>query len=194
MMPATIAVHLAVSAWLVYLAAADLRRGEVSNWATVPPLLAVVAWRSLTGGWPLALALALVLVLAGAQWPWFSAASVGLLVACAWPAAQAGLDVTVGVWALVYVLWQTGVIGGADAKTAMALVAAFPDGRLVWLLLLCWFGLSVVHLLRRHGRRVPRALMQATQAMAGLEIPEGSRCPALPAVALAGLVYVWAYL
>jgi Flp pilus assembly protein protease CpaA len=187
-----VATRLAVSAWLVYLAVADLRKGEVSNWATVPPLLAVVVWRSLTGGWPLALALALVL--AGAQWPWFSAASVGLLAACAWPATSVGLDVTVGVWTFVYVLWQIGVIGGADAKVVMALVALFPDGQIVWLLLLCWFGLSVVHLLRRHGKRVPRALLQATKAMAGLEMPEGSRYPALPAVALAGLVYVWAYL
>jgi hypothetical protein len=76
----------------------------------------------------------------------------------------------------------------------MALVALFPDGRMAWLLLLCWFGLSVVHLLRRHGKRAPRALLQATKAMAGLEMPEGNHCPALPAVALAGLVYMWAYL
>jgi Flp pilus assembly protein protease CpaA len=204
------ATRVALSIWLVYLAVADLRRGEVTNWATVPLLLAATAWQTLAGGWPLALMLALVL--AGSQWAVFAVPSLGLMVLCAWAAAplepalslSKGLDVAVWVWALAYLLWQIGVIGGADAKVVMALTAAFPDGRLAWLLLLCWLGLSVVYLLHRHGRRAPQALLQAlvlsgvegTQGLVRFRVLEGvgSRCPALPAVALAGLIYVWFYL
>lgn len=188
------AARVGLSVWLIYLAVSDLRRGEVTNWATVPPLLAVTAWQALVGGWPLALMLALILI--GAQWAPLAVPSVGLMVLCAWFAAPLELDVAVYVWMLVYILWQIGVIGGADAKVVMALMALFPDGRLAWLLLVCWFGLSVVYLLHRHGKRAPLALLKATKGLMRLRISEdaGSRCPALPAVALAGLVYVWFYL
>jgi Flp pilus assembly protein protease CpaA len=213
-----IAARVGLSAWLVYLAVADLRKGEVTNWATVPPLLAVTAWQVLTGGWPIGLALALIL--AGSQWPAFAVPSLALMVLCAWFATPLGLDVAVWAWLFVYVLWQVGrvpgrrnaavsgdspklptcpegagVIGGADAKVVMALMALFPDGRLAWLLLLCWFGLSVVYLLHRHGRHAPRALLRA-KGLVRFQVleEEGGRCPALPAVALAGLIYVWFYL
>ena len=186
------AVRVGLSAWLVYIAVMDIRKGEVTNWATVPPLLAVTAWQALTGGWPLALMLALILI--GTQWTTLAVPSVGLMVLCAWFATPLELDVAVYVWMLVYILWQIGVIGGADAKVVMALMALFPDERLAWLLLLCWFGLSVVYLLHRHGRRAPQALLKAMKGLVKLQVSEeGERCPALPAVALAGLIYVWAW-
>jgi Flp pilus assembly protein protease CpaA len=183
-----------LAAWLIALAVQDVRRGEVTNWLTALPLLAVTAWRTLSGGWPIGLALALIL--AGSEWPVLAAPSVGLMALCAWAAAPLGIDVAVWAWTFVYALWLLRVIGGADAKVVMALTALFPDGRLAWLLLLCWFGLSVVYLLHRHGRHAPRALLRATKGLARLQVSEeeGNRCPALPAVALAGLVYVWVYL
>ncbi|MBN1979879.1 MAG: prepilin peptidase [Anaerolineae bacterium] len=211
--------RLGLSAWLVTLAVADLRKGEVTNWATVPPLLAVTTWQVLTGGWPLALML--TLILAGAQWPVFAVPSLGLMALCAWFATPLGLDVAVWVWICVYILWQigrvpgrsraavsgcrpklptcperAGVIGGADAKVVMTLMALFPDGWLAWLLLLCWFGLSVVYLLHRHGKHAPQALLRATKGLVRFQVleEEGERYPALPAVALAGLIYVWFYL
>ena len=183
--------RVGLSAWLVYLAVMDLRKGEVTNWATVPPLLAVTAWQALTGGWPLALMLALILI--GAQWTPLTLPSVGLLAGCSWLTTLVGREVVMWAWTFVYVLWLLRVIGGADAKVVMALTALFPDGRLAWLLLLCWFGLSVVYLLHRHGRHAPQALLRATKGLVSLHVSEeeGSRYPALPAVALAGLIYVW---
>ena len=184
-----IAARLALSAWLVYLAVMDLRKGEVTNWATVLPLLVLTLWRTLIGDWPLGLALALVLT--GAQWPAFAVPAVPLLVVCSWLDAE--LAVAITVWSFMYTLWQAGILGGADAKAVMALMALFPDGRLAWLLLLCWAGVSVVYLLRRHGPRALSALPGAAKGLAGRRMPQGDRCPALPAVALAGLLYVWFY-
>jgi Flp pilus assembly protein protease CpaA len=185
--------RLGLSAWLVYLAVADLRKGEVTNWATVPPLLAVTAWQALTGGWPLALMLVLILI--GAQWTPLTVPSVGLMAGCSWLATLVGREMVMWTWTFVYVLWLLRVIGGADAKAVMALMALFADGRLAWLLLFCWFGLSVVYLLHRHGRHAPRALLRATKGLVRLQVleKEGERYPALPAVALAGLIYVWFY-
>jgi Flp pilus assembly protein protease CpaA len=188
-----VAVRVGLSAWLVYLAVTDLYKGEVTNWATVPPLLAVTAWLTLTGGWHLALALALIL--AGSEWPVLAAPSVGLMAACSWWATMAGREVVTWAWTFVYVLWLLRVVGGADAKVVMVLTALFPDGRLAWLLLLCWFGLSVVYLLHRHGKHAPQALLRATNGLVRFQVleEEGERYPALPAVALAGLIYVWFY-
>jgi Flp pilus assembly protein protease CpaA len=188
------AFRVGLSAWLVYLAVMDLRKGEVTNWATVPPLLAVTAWQALTGGWPLALMLVLILI--GAQWTPLTVPSVGLMAACSWWATLVGREVVMWAWTFVYVLWLLRVVGGADAKVVMALMALFPDGRLAWLLLLCWFGLSVAYLLHRHGKHAPRALLRATKGLVRFQVleEEGERYPALPAVALAGLIYVWFYL
>jgi Flp pilus assembly protein protease CpaA len=187
-----VAIRMGLSTWLVTLAVADLRKGEVTNWATVPPLLALTAWQALTGGWPLALMLALILI--GAQWTPLTVPSVGLMAACSWWTTLVGREVVMWAWTFVYVLWLLRVIGGADAKVVMTLTALFPDGRLAWLLLLCWFGLSVVYLLHRHGRHAPQALLQATKGLVRFRIlEEGKRYPALPAVALAGLIYVWFY-
>ena len=190
---------IAVSAWLAYVAVADLRTVEVTNWATVPPLLAVTAWRALMtdDGYPVGLALALFLI--GSQWPTLAAPALAGMVACLTLAAPVGLEVVVAVWVFCFVLWRLGVIGGADAKVVMALTALFPDGRLAWLLLLAWFGLSLVYLVARHGRSVPRSLLQAARGLVKLRVlseeeDEKERYPALPAVALAGLAYLWFYL
>ena len=161
-------IRLALSAWLIYIAIIDWRTLEVPNWATVPPLLLATLWRVLFGGWPIGLALALVL--AGAQWPWALAPALGGLGLCLGLAVPMGLDVTVGVWILCFILWQLGVIGGADAKAVMTLSALFPDERLAWLLLLMWLAGGVIHRLLKHKYH-----------------------PALPAVALAGLGYLWLF-
>lgn len=191
----TLPARLALSAWLCVLAAQDVRRGEVSNWLTVPPLLAVALVRPLLpGGWPVALALALILV--AAQWPRLALPALAGLTLCLWWAIPAGLEATVGVWALCFILWRLGVIGGADAKVVMTLTGLFPDGRLAWLLLAAWFLWSVGFLAVRLRGRAPRSLLHAAGGLARLPVEEetGTRGPLLPAVALGGLVYLWLYL
>ena len=53
--------HLGLSAWLIYIAMADVLRGEVSNWATLPLLFIVCLARLITGQWVLATLLGLVI-------------------------------------------------------------------------------------------------------------------------------------
>lgn len=182
---------LVLSVWLFALAVQDVHRGEVSNWLTVPPLLAVAVVRSLSGGWPLGLALALILM--GAQWPWMVVPALAGLGLCLWWAVPAGLEVAVGVWALCFFLWRLGVIGGADAKVVMTLTGIFPESRLAWLLLAAWFVWSVGFLVLRLRGRALEGLAEAVGDLSRLQVSEerGTRCPMLPAVALGAFVYLW---
>jgi len=182
---------LVVSAWLVYLALADIRHGQVTNWATVLPLLAAVAWQTIRGDWAAAVLLALALVVA--EWPVVWPLGVAGAVAV-WPqVAIQGMETTMAVWAAVLILWLLDVLGGADVKVVMALVVLFPDPRLAWLLLLAWLGLSLVYVVRQHGRATIRVLLSTLRGMTAGPW-SGHRSPALPAVTLAGLVYLWLYL
>jgi hypothetical protein len=179
-----VALRLLVSAWLIYLAASDLRRGEAANWATVPPLFAAVAWRVAVGDWILVAALAVVLAVA--EWPQlWSLGVAGAAVSMRWAIPQ-GVEVVVAAWTALLALWSIGVLGGADVKAMMALAALFPDARLAWMLLVAHLALSLIYLVRRHGRGAPLAVWSvATGARSPTENP------ALPAVALAGITYVW---
>jgi len=189
-----VVIRLAVSAWLVYLAVADLRRGEVSNWATVPPLLVATIWRAASGDWTLGVALVVVVV--AAECP--PTLAGGLLLAgmflCMGPAIRQGVEAALVVWFGVAALWLVGVLGGADAKAVMTLAALFPGERLGWLLLIAWLGQSLFYVIREHGWRTPRVVASALGALARFRMPESRRrAPALPAVALAGLVCAWLY-
>lgn len=189
----SLVLRLAVSLWLAYLAVADLRCGVVSNWATVPPLLAVVAWRVGTGGWSVGVALALVLIVA--QWPRLWPPVLAGAVVCLAGAVPQGVDVTALAWFALVPLWLLDVLGGADVKAVMTLTALFPDLRLAWLLTLALLAWSLFHLARLRGRETPRALLSTIGAALRLRRPdEVHTCAGLPAVALGGLLYVWFYL
>lgn len=185
------AFRLTISAWLVYLALADIRHGQVTNWATVPPLLGAVAWQTVRGEWTAAVLLVLGLFVA--EWPITWPLGIAGIVAI-WPQVTIqGMEATTAVWIVVLVLWLLDVLGGADVKAVMTLMVLFPDPRLAWLLLLAWLGFSLVYVVRRHGRTTPRVLLSTLGKMAHPS-RSGHRSPALPAVAMAGLVYVWFYL
>ena len=198
----SIPARLVVSAWLIYVAIADIRKGEVSNWLTVPPLLAVVAWRSLTGGYPVGLAFVLLAV--GLQWPLLAVPTVGMMGCCIYHAVPMGLEVAIGVWILYAVLYYIGLIGGADAKVVMTLIALYPDGRLAWLLLLLWLGVDVIRftVMRLRRRRspeiedaTPEKPLEAHGLAASLQLSKNATLvPHLPVIALAGAIHLWRYL
>lgn len=187
------ALYLATSVWLLYLAIADIRRGQVTNWATVPPLLAGVAWQTLRGEWTAIVLLALALFVA--EWPVAWPLGIAGVVAV-WPqVAIQGMEATAAVWIVALVLWLLGVLGGADVKVVMTLMVLFPDPRLAWLLALSWLGVSLVYVIGRRGRFTPRRFLSILKERAASSVFEPERySPALPAVALAWSLYLFAYL
>jgi len=184
---------LSLSAWLAYLAVADIRRGEVSNWVTIPLLLAVALVRLLMGRWVLAALLVLV-VIAG-SWPRFQYLSLALTLTCIGPAFQQGLEVAAAVWIASLLMWCLNALGGADVKALMILTGVFPDIRFVHILLPVWLLFSLVYPLIRHRDAPFQAIQQA-----GAHVMEGrlatsvvmaDGAPALPAIAVAGIAYLW---
>lgn len=182
-------LQVVVSAWLVFLAISDLQNGEAPNWATLPPLFAVVTWRVSVGDWILGLALLVVLVCS----EWFSPALIPLMAAFTavsmWLAIPQGVAVTIAAWAVLAAFGFLGMLGGADVKAMMALTALFPERELTWLFILVWIAANTFYLVYHHGIRTPLVVWSV---LMGEE--ESTRNPALPKVAAAGLIYVWLYL
>lgn len=186
-----IILNIIISIWLIIIAIQDIRKSEVSNWLTIPPLLIAVTWRTIHGEWATLLLFILILFISEwpVAWPLGIAAIVGI-----WPQiAYQGLETTMVVWIVVLVLWLLNALGGADVKAVMTLTAMFPDSRLAWLILLCWWLLSLIAFVRRYRRSAPRILLATLATLSFVKKPEGHRAPALPALALAGLVFLWLY-
>lgn len=186
-----IILRAVISAWLIVIAIQDIRRGEVSNWLTIPPLLAAVAWRAIQGQWIILLLFGLILFIS--EWPVAWPLGIAVVVGI-WPEiVRQGLEPTMAVWLILSVLWTLDVLGGADVKAAMTLTAVFPDSRLAWLMMLCWWSVSLIVFVRRYGRSAPRVLLATFASFRLCSSQGGHRAPALPSLALAGLVFLWFY-
>ena len=189
-MPIHVIPYALISLWLTVIAVMDIRRAEVSNWLTIPPLLVATLWQAAHGGWVILILFVLVLLISEwpIAWPLGIAAVIGV-----WPEiAYQGLETTAVVWIVVLILWVLDVLGGADVKAVMTLAALFPDSRLAWLMVICWWALSIVFFLKRYGRSAPR-VFAATAVSLPRAKAEGHRAPALPALSIAGLVFLWLY-
>lgn len=176
-----IVFSLALISWLVIIAIADLQRMEVSNWLTLTMVVVgiVAACGQSRSLIPLVIA-ALMLILAEIPLPWWSLLPVVvslLIVLPAWEAMIWG-------WGLAVSLWKSGAVGGADAKVIMALTALIPDMRLVWALVGCWALVDFVRLAIRFRSGTFRRLIRVLRGA------EGTRVPALPALAVGGVVYL----
>jgi len=188
--PIHVILYFLISGWLVTIAVLDIRRGEVSNWLTVPPLLIATLWQAAHGAWAILILFVLVLFVSEwpVAWPLGIAAVIGI-----WPEiVRQGLETAAVVWIAVLILWVLDILGGADVKAVMTLAALFPDSRLAWMMVICWWVLSMVLFLKRYGRSAPR-VFAATAVSLSRAKAEGHRAPALPALAVAGLVFLWFY-
>jgi len=140
-------------ATLIWLGAAtwqDMRTREVSNWLTVPPLIAVAASRFAQGN-PVP-AILLAAMLAVDTWT-HDALAVGIYSLIGVVVAVVTTEPLVPVvWATAYMALRLNMAGGADAKIAVTLITLFPDGRLAALMLIALFALSVaVAVAQRQG-------------------------------------------
>ncbi len=132
---------LAICAWLGAAAWQDLRTRQVSNWLTLAPLLCAVAWRAALGDLvPLALLVAIVVID-----PLPPGLRVGMMLAAV--AIIVRLNpapaVVAATWAVAYCLTQLNVLGPADAKIAMTLIALFPTPVMAWCMAGAVFAVSL---------------------------------------------------
>jgi hypothetical protein len=139
---ADVVIIVAALPWLGMATWQDLRTHEVSNWLTVPPLIAAVVWGLLHGDVVPATLLAAML-----------AVEVGIHNALTGVGIYSLVSVLVAVMtakplvpvtcATAYMALRLNLAGGADAKIAMTLITLFPDGRLAVMMLVALFVLSV---------------------------------------------------
>jgi len=189
----SIILYVTVSVWLVWLSIADIRKGEVSNWLTVPPLLLAVAWQTVRGKWAVAFLFALVMIIA--EWP--SSWPLGMAgIAGIWRyVVDQGLEATMMSWMVVLILWFLNVLGGADVKAIMTLMVLFPDSRLAWMLLLSGVMVSFLYAIRHHGKNLPRVLW-ATLGTIHRPVADDvtGKAPAMPVLALAWVTYLFVHI
>jgi hypothetical protein len=190
---------IALSLVLVGAAAWDLETRRVPHLVTWPVLLAATALRAWMGSW-LLLVFLLALVLAELAPEFWRVPAVvalgGLGQAVAWTLDDHAAHLIAPWWAILYILWTLHILGGADARLSMALVALFPDLVLVAAL---WGGFliaGVIWLMVIYRRFAWLPLVQAGRNLSGARFPsleelkEQGR-PTTPGLALGALVYLW---
>jgi Flp pilus assembly protein protease CpaA len=194
-----ITAKVILSLVLAGAAAWDLKTRRVPHLVTWPLLLAATALRAWMGSWLLPVfLLALVLVeLAPEAWRVLAIVMlVGAGQAAAWMLDDPAARLIVPWWCVVYGLWTLHVLGGADARLFMALLALFPDLALVAAL---WGGFlvaGVAWLVVVYRRLAWLPLVQAGRSLSGAHFPsleelkEQGR-PTTPGLALGALIYLW---
>lgn len=184
---------------LVGAAAWDLKTRRVPHLVTWPVLLVATALRAWMGSWMVPVLL-LALVLAELVPEFWRVPTVvalgGLGQTVAWTLDDPAAQLIALWWAILYILWTLHILGGADARVFMAMVALFPDLALVAAL---WGGFLVagfVWLAVIYRRHAWLPLVQAGQNLSGARFPtleelkEQGR-PTTPGLALGALAYLW---
>lgn len=183
-----IATKLVLTAWLVVVAISDLRNSLIPNRLTLPAAAVVMVIR-------LGQALWYVLYRLAGQW----SPQVGDLFTH-WPAdpqAPWRLGAVLGIWALLFLLWELNIIGGGDAKLLMGLFALFPTGDFVLVFSTLVLVLSLPYLIAKYWRQNPVGAVQmiAFRVLKGLfptrEELEREGRPLAWTYCVPGVVYLW---
>jgi len=139
---------LPLSLWLVACVVCDLKTRQVPNALTLSALLLAAVWRTIAGGWlVVGMVLALIAIsdvprtartlLAGAAW-----------MACILFGSLEHGNLSTALFA-AWVLWELGVMGGADAKMLTVLLLLIGDPLLLLAVLLAGGLQGLVGLLRK---------------------------------------------
>jgi Flp pilus assembly protein protease CpaA len=180
--------------WLFVVAWQDAHKREVSPWLTVPPLFASAFWWLTRGEWSIGAILAVLLVVGEVFERLHLPAALGIgpvILIAGWLAGQSPQDVRLilTTWACAWPAWTLHLVGGADAKVFMALVAFFPDPLLVGLLLAMQVAWSVYHLVRRYRGQALKVALVGALSQPTEEDLDARGVPLLPAYAAAGAVF-----
>ncbi len=180
--------------WLLVVAWQDARKKTVSNWLTVPPLfLSAFLWLA-RGEWSVGIFLVILLIAGEVLDRLHLPAALGIGPAgmmAAFLAANAPQDarLILTVWACAWAAWTLHLVGGADAKVLMALVALFPDPALAALLAAAQVGLSIFHLVRRYRGQAIKVALAGALSRPTEEDLAANGVPLLPVYAAAGAVF-----
>jgi len=187
-------------ALLIVAAAQDLQTREVSGWLTLPPLLATVAWRAATGGWVLLAAFIVIAlfserIVCRGRGPALAALMAGL-VAVSYVLPGSPAYWTLLGWLAAWLLWEFNVIGGADVKLMMLLVAVYPYPSMFFLILLAKLVAGLIVPAALYGRSVAKRLFSVAllvlvaRQMPDRETLEREGLPAVFVYTMAGVGYV----
>ena len=132
-MPSTLITQILVIVplliWLGTCVHYDLRSRQVPVLLTVIPLALAAAWRLSQGDWQMVL-LVIVLILISdfpkAQWR-IPFACLGIILIVAFSGSSIPPSAFLAISA-VWMAWETGATGGADAKIIITLVLIFANG------------------------------------------------------------------
>ena len=179
-----------VCAWLGAAAWQDLRTRQVSNWLTLAPLMCVVAWRAAQGDWvPLVLLVVIVVID-----PLPQGARVGMMVAAAMIVVKLNpaSSVVALTWAVVYSLTQLNVLGAADAKIAMTLVALFPTPTMACCMAGAVFAVSLGVTVWKHRLMTPVVIGIRMRDVLALRFPTHAEMESggFPVAGAFGLAFV----
>ena len=180
--------------WLFLVAYQDARKGMVPNWLTVPPLfLSAFLWLA-RGTWSLGLLLAILLIVGEVLDRLHLPAALGIGPAAMATAVLAAstpqaVSLVLVAWLCAWVAWTLHLVGGADAKVLMALVALFPDPALVALLAAAQIGWSLYHLVRRYRGQAIKVALAGILSRPTEEDLAVNGVPLLPAYAAAGAAF-----
>ena len=187
---------LILSVWLSVMAWQDMRKKEVSNWLTLPPLFLAAIWWGMQGVWTVPV---LLLVLVGltewmdrAKWLPFMALPVLLpvLAVMSYYSKCTAEILVLMTWSLSWFAWIIHLVGGADSKVVMAIVGFIPDVRVIGLIVGWQVVWSIIHLVRRYGRGALQVVGANAMKMPTQEDLETSGVAIMPAYALSGWTYL----
>jgi len=189
-----IATKLVLTAWLAAVAISDLRNSVIPNRLTLPAAAVVMAIRLGQTLWYALYSLAL--------WADRSPPDLrlGQTLFGRWPAdpqAPWRLGAVLGIWVLLFLLWELNIIGGGDAKLLMGLFALFPTGEFVLVFSALVLVLSLPYLIAKYWRQNPVGVVQmiAFRVLKGLfptrEELEREGRPLAWTYCVPGVVYLW---
>jgi Flp pilus assembly protein protease CpaA len=175
-------IRLALTAWVAAVAVWDWRRAIIPNRLTLPVVAAVAATRLGQALW-YALYLLVLRIDLG---------SLGRTAFTRWPAdpqAPWRLGVILGIWVLIFSLWELNIIGGGDAKLLMGLFALFPTYEFALLFAILVLAVSVPMIIARHWGKRPSDLAAAVADRIG----RGRFLPTREELETKGQQYAWTF-
>lgn len=176
---------ICLMAWLIWETLWDFRDQNLPVWFSLVPLIGGLIYRVALGDWPAALFVALVVASTNLSNPAWRLPALGVLGAVALvdlPAAW--LPLIAGV-ALSDLLFELGVMGGADALAVIYVLTWFPSWQALAAMLAGTLIVATALLVARHGWRAP---LQFVNALRGKSAPTEAPGIAGFALGLAGFI------